>query len=766
MRFSGYRRPILVFGLIALLLSACSMDPNVRKQKYFKSGQDYFAKGRYQEAAIKFTNAIKIDSGYADAHFQLAESYLHLQQGNRAYQELTRTIELRPEDYKARIDLANLLILGRKFQEAQVQVDWLLKKRPDDPTAHTLASSLLAVQGKIPDAIAEIQRAIALDPSRWEPNMSLALLQVKSLDFAAAEANFKKVTTLNPKSIQPHLVLGEFYQSQKRFGEAEQEFRNALAIDPTSMGPREALARLYIAEGKNADAEQTLKQAKHDLPHNPDSFLALSNFYYVTGDLDKAIAEYHALIVERPKDLEARKKYIELLLQAKRYDEARSLNDEILKTNPKDDDALVFRSQMQINSGDPSDAAQTLQAVVKDAPNNIQAHYALGVAFQKQGNLEHAVSEWREALRLNPNFLVAQRSIAEAAMQKGDMNSLEDAANQMIRLQPGSPEGYALRALANINGKHYTEAEQDVHRAIDVAPQSAIGYTQMGNLRFVQNRYSDAAKAYQDALDRNTDSTDALRGLMSTYIAEKQVDKAIAAANVQIGKSPNNSGFYDMLGSALFHNKSDLNGAEAAFAKSVALDKNNSDAVFQLCQVRAAKGEIDQAIATGEQSLKDNPRQPGLYVLMGDLYESKSNWKSAEDAYQKALAINSQNPVASNDLARVMLQKGENLDVALSLAQKARTGLPSSPGVADTLGWIYYRKGVYPLAITFLKEALDQQEKNKLPENPDYDYHIGWAYEKTGQAALARQHFEHLLKIHPNYPAATEIKNELSHLKS
>ena len=196
-----------------------------------------------------------------------------------------------------------------------------------------------------------------------------------------------------------------------------------------------------MAEGKKADAEEVLKQAVHDLPHNPDSFLALSNFYYVTGDLDKSVAEYHALFLERPKDLVVRKKYIELLLQAKRYDEARSLNDEILKANPKDDDALVNRSQMQINSGDVSNAEQTLQAVVKDVPNNIQAHYALGVAFQKQGNLAQAVSEWREALRLNPNFLDAQRAIANASMQQGDMNALQDAANQMVRLQPGSSGG-------------------------------------------------------------------------------------------------------------------------------------------------------------------------------------------------------------------------------------------------------------------------------------------------------------------------------------
>ena len=40
---------------------------------------------------------------------------------------------------------------------------------------------------------------------------------------------------------------------------------------------------------------------------------------------------------------------------------------------------------MQISYGDVSDAAQTLQTVVKNSPNNIQAHYALGVACKSKG---------------------------------------------------------------------------------------------------------------------------------------------------------------------------------------------------------------------------------------------------------------------------------------------------------------------------------------------------------------------------------------------
>jgi Flp pilus assembly protein TadD len=122
--------------------------------------------------------------------------------------------------------------------------------------------------------------------------------------------------------------------------------------------------------------------------------------------------------------------------------------------------------------------------------------------------------------------------------------------------------------------------------------------------------------------------------------------------------------------------------------------------------------------------------------------------------------------VASNGLARVMLHTGGNLDVALSMAQLARKELPDSPGVADTLGWIYFRKGVYPLAVSTLQEALKLQDRNRMPDNPDIHFHLGMSYEKSEQPALARQQYEHVLRIYPNYRDAVEIKKALIRLKS
>ena len=92
--------------------------------------------------------------------------------------------------------------------------------------------------------------------------------------------------------------------------------------------------------------------------------------------------------------------------------------------------------------------------------------------------------------------------------------------------------------------------------------------------------------------------------------------------------------------------------------------------------------------------------------------------------------------------------------------------MPDSPDAADTLGWVYYQKGAYPLALSLFQQALKLQQQSHAPDNPDIHYHLGLAYQKTEQPALARQHLERALQIDPNYSAAAEIKKQLGSLKS
>jgi Flp pilus assembly protein TadD len=150
-----------------------------------------------------------------------------------------------------------------------------------------------------------------------------------------------------------------------------------------------------------------------------------------------------------------------------------------------------------------------------------------------------------------------------------------------------------------------------------------------------------------------------------------------------------------------------------------------------------------------------------FYLLAGNIYENKQDWERAKQQYQKALEVQPENPLASNNLAYVMLQQGGNVDVAFAMAQTARRQLPDNPNSADTLGWAFYHKHVYTSAINLFKEAV-----KKEPDNALFNYHLGLAYARSGQAALARQQLDRVVKIKPDFPKIEELRQALAEIKS
>ena len=79
----------------------------------------------------------------------------------------------------------------------------------------------------------------------------------------------------------------------------------------------------------------------------------LGDYYYAVGDLDKAVAEFASLHEDHPKDIRAKKNYVQLLILKNRLEEATKLNNEILKSNPHDVDGLICKGQIQIAQGRP-----------------------------------------------------------------------------------------------------------------------------------------------------------------------------------------------------------------------------------------------------------------------------------------------------------------------------------------------------------------------------------------------------------------------------
>ena len=750
---------LVAFFSFCFIIAAvgCSHDPNVKKQKYLESGNRYFEKGKYREATIQFSNAIQVDPSFAEAHFRLAESYLKLQFWPDAYRELQQTVNVDPNNVKAQIDLGALLVAGHSFADAQAITDKVLQKNPNNVDAHALQANLDAAQGNRDRAMQEMQKAIDLDPSRLAIYVQLAALQsMKQLDLA--EATLKKALAINPKFVPAIESLALVYQDTGRRDDAEHLLKQATELDPKNLTSRQLLARLYLSQSRKADAEQVMVQAKKDLKGEGNEYRVLGDYYVSTGELDKATAEFGALSTQYPKDLNVKKDYIDLLLQQNKLEEARKLDDEILKKNPKDTGALMLRGRIQSLNGQFLEATSTLQDALKNSPENALGHYELGLAFSKTGDWGRAEQEWREAIKLQPHMMDAQLALAQIAVMKNDRESLSQTAEQIIVGLPFDPRGYILRADAESAAKQETAAETDINKAISVAPQNPLAYVAMGHWFARQDKFRDAQKYYEQALDRDPNQFAALDGVVTILVKQKQNAEAQKRIEQQLSKAPNNDSYYTLLGGLQAGNK-DLPGAEASLQKAVSLNKNNLAALALLAKVELSQGDNDKALTTAYKSIQDNPKSVVVYFVTATLEEAHGNWPQAEKLYQQALQVEPNYPLAANNLAFGMLDHGENTDVALSLAQVARQKMPESPDAADTLAWAYYQKGVYGLAADLLEEAI-----KKAPDNALFHYHLGMVYGKHNNPIQARAHLERSLKISPNSSQASEIHKVLAQI--
>jgi Tfp pilus assembly protein PilF len=165
LRGRGFLAFTALFVALALL-SGCHRDPDVAKKKYLESGQRYSAEGKWREATIQFSNALKIDRNFPEAHFGLAQVYMHMGQLKPAYAEFQHTVDLDPTNFSARISLASILLAGGKIDDAQAQANIVMAARPNNPDLHALLSAIAFKRGDKGLSISEMRRALELDPNR------------------------------------------------------------------------------------------------------------------------------------------------------------------------------------------------------------------------------------------------------------------------------------------------------------------------------------------------------------------------------------------------------------------------------------------------------------------------------------------------------------------------------------------------------------------------------------------------------------------------
>jgi tetratricopeptide (TPR) repeat protein len=265
-------------------------------------------------------------------------------------------------------------------------------------------------------------------------------------------------------------------------------------------------------------------------------------------------------------------------------------------------------------------------------------------------------------------------------------------------------------------------------------------------LKLAQKDYAGARTSAEEALKQSPEDVPALNMLVQSYSAQNQPSIGLQKAREYAQRQPASASVQVYLGQLLSTN-GDRVGARKAFEAALADQPGLATAELSLAEMDTTEGKRDEARKRLSAVVSSDPNSiPGrLFFAQLEIADGKT--AAAIEQYRKTLALDENNIYALNTLA-YLLAESKQPDEALKYAQKAKELAPDNAAVDDTLGWAYFQKGLYSLAVTHLESATAKEDTARRK------YHLAMAYLKAGDPKRGRQTLNAAMKMDPNLPEA------------
>ena len=518
------------------------------------------------------------------------------------------------------------------------------------------------------------------------------------------------------------------------------------------------LALYQIAIGKPADAEPYLAKLAADAK-NTNAQIALADYYIASGRSKDAVPILERVASRKESRNAADLRLAKLDFREDRRADARKRLDELLKREPNNVQGLVLQAGFLSTEGKLDDAIGRLQAAVAANSNSTEAQFALGRAYAAKNDREQAVKAFNETLRLNPRAVAAQLELSRLELAGGHVDSSVQLAEQALKNAPGSADARLALVRALIARRDVRRAEGELRMLKEQYPDSAAVQTQVGVLAAMKGDAAGASASLTRALELDQNNLEALSFLVSLDLSNKNRASAISRVEKRLARTPDEPAAL-LLAARTYARAGDMAKSEQMLRKTVEVDAANFDAYSMLGRLYLSQQRLDDARAEFETLSKRQPRPVQAHTVVGVILEAQNKPQEARKHYEQALALDPDMPVAANNLAWMYAETGENLDMALQLAQTATRRLPNNPAIQDTLGWIYYKKGLATLAIAPFQKSIELD-----PKNPVFHFHLGLAHLKNGDSPKARIALRDALALAPNFAGANEAKQALASIK-
>ena len=192
-----------------------------------------------------------------------------------------------------------------------------------------------------------------------------------------------------------------------------------------------------------------------------------------------------------------------------------------------------------------------------------------------------------------------------------------------------------------------------------------------------------------------------------------------------------------------------------AMAKALA-SKGDPDAKLTFSDILRSNGKYEESAQVLTEVMGPTPDWHLLYAR-GVSYDRAGRWAEGEADLLSALKQQPDDAEILNYLGYSWIDRGQHLDTALGMIQKAVGQSPRSGAIIDSLGWAYFRLGDFKKAVETLENAIELEAGD-----PDINNHLGDAYWRVGRKDEAIFQWRRVLTLDPDPKMKAEVDQKLA----
>ena len=794
---------VVLAAIVAGVLTGCG-GAHARFVSHLHRGQEYFASGNLDKAGVEFRNAAQIEPKNPEALYysgRLAERRGNIAEAVGLY---LGAIDSSPDFQPARASLGKLFVFGGAAQRALDTIAPGIEKHPTDPD---LLAARAAARLQLKDeanALKDAQTAHQVSPTNENAIAVLASIYSRQGDDNRAISVVSEAVQQVPASVDLRSVLTNLYLRTGQSAKATEQMHRIIELQPEAMAPRTQLA-LHLLRSHEADAAQSvLERAVQDFskgrdtgkadeaklalvefvstqrsreqgektlrdfikrePDNLDLRLGLGALLQQARASTEALAAYQEVVTRDgtgAKGLMARDRIASIQVMQGHAELARRLVAEVLQKNPRDDDALILRSSLEMEQGDATAAIADLRAVLRDQPTSVPLQRSLAAAYVAKGEPALAEETLRATIQAVPNDASVRIDLAQLFAQTGRAAQGVSLLEETVKLVPDNFAAREVLILAYLSVGNLHDARAAAEELKKSQPRSAAGFYYTGLVAEREKHWEESQSDFESALELQPHHLDSLTALVRVEVARGAMGAAISSVRTALEQDPKNAQLANMLG-GLYLNQKDLDHAGEQFSRTSQLDPRLWQPHRNLAVVKLATNDVPGALAEYRAAVKLAPAEPELVAEAATLYEKQGQIDEAIAGYESLYRTNPKaQQFAANNLAMLLVTYRKD-EASLDRARDLTTGFATSTNssLLDTAGWVRFKRGEYRDALATLEHALEQ-----APDSKVIRYHLGMDQLQLGLRERARTNLESALTGSENFQGVDEARTVLASLK-